>query len=76
MAGTPTDYTSAYTSTEVEDAFGKALSIPDVTTADNNKVMAVVNGEWAAVQKVVVYSGSSAPSSSLGNNGDIYIKTV
>jgi hypothetical protein len=75
MAGTPTEHTSAYTSTEVEEALGKALDIPDVTASDNNKVMAVVNGKWTAVQKVVVYSGSSTPSSSTGSNGDIYIQT-
>lgn len=48
---------------------------PSVTTSDNGKVMKVVNGAWSAASTATIYSGSSAPSSSTGSNGDIYIQT-
>ena len=55
-----------------------AVSIPTppaVTSSDNDKILQVVNGSWSAVAAPVIYSGTVTPSSSLGKNGDIYIKT-
>ena len=49
--------------------------LPTVTSADNGKVLMVVNGEWQLVSPVSLYSGSSAPSNSQGNNGDIYVQS-
>ena len=59
---------------------GKSINItvsepPSVSSSDNGKVMVVSSGSWAAVQPVTIYSGSSAPSSGTGSNGDIYIQT-
>ena len=51
------------------------MSVPTVTSSDNNKVMMVSSGSWAAVKPVTIYSGTSAPSSNTGANGDIYIQT-
>ena len=49
--------------------------LPTVTSADNGKVLMVVNGAWQLVSPVSLYSGSSAPSNSQGNNGDIYVQS-
>ena len=50
--------------------------LPAVTSSDNNKVLMVVNGAWAAqtVDIQSYYTGSSSPQSTLGNNGDIYLQ--
>jgi hypothetical protein len=52
-----------------------ALHLPQVTASDNGKIMQVVNGEFALVMPITVYSGGGTPSSSMGNNGDIYLQT-
>lgn len=49
--------------------------LPTVSASDNGKVLQVVNGAWALVSPVTLYSGSSAPNNSQGNNGDIYLQT-
>lgn len=49
--------------------------LPAVTAADNGKILAVVNGAWALVSPSTIYTGSGTPSSSQGNDGDIYIQT-
>ena len=49
--------------------------LPSVTSSDNGNILQVVSGEWQQVTPTTIYSGSSAPSSSLGKNGDIYIQT-
>lgn len=59
---------------------GKSINIivsepPSVSSSDNGKVMVVSSGSWAAVKPVTIYSGSSAPSSGTGSDGDIYIQT-
>jgi len=64
-----------YTDTQLDEALDRAMTVPAVSTSDNGKIMEVVSGAWAAVKPVAIYSGTSAPSSSLGNNGDIYIQT-
>ena len=49
--------------------------LPAVTAADNGKILRVVNGQWQLVTPTVVYTGTEAPSNTLGNNGDIYLQT-
>lgn len=49
--------------------------LPSVSSSDNGKVLEVSSGAWAAVKPVTIYSGSSAPSSGTGSDGDIYIQT-
>lgn len=72
-----TAYTSTHTGAEIDTAVDRAMTVPAVSASDNNKIMMVQSGAWAAktITMQVYYSGSSAPSSSLGNNGDIYIQT-
>ena len=48
--------------------------LPTVTSSDNGKILQVVNGVWTLVSPVNIYYGSSTPSDSMGNNGDIYIQ--
>ena len=49
--------------------------LPAVTASDNGKILRVVNGAWALVDPVTVYTGAATPSSSLGEDGDIYLQT-
>lgn len=49
--------------------------LPAVTAADNTKILQVVNGVWTLVTPNTVYTGTDAPLSSLGNDGDIYLQT-
>ena len=50
--------------------------LPDVTSADELKVLQVISGAWAVVTPLVVYTGSDAPPEALGNDGDIYLQTT
>lgn len=70
-----TAYTSTHTGAEIDAGVDRAMTVPSVSSSDNNKVMMVQSGSWAAVKPVAIYSGTSAPSSSTGANGDIYIQT-
>lgn len=49
--------------------------LPAVSSSDNNKILQVVNGVWTLVSPASVYSGSSFPSNSTGNDGDLYLQT-
>ena len=48
--------------------------LPAVTSADNGKVLQVVNGAWSMVTPVSIYSGSGTPDNTQGANGDIYLQ--
>lgn len=50
--------------------------LPTVTSSDNGKALIVSNGAWAATSVTTIYTGSSAPASGTGSNGDIYIQTA
>lgn len=71
-SATQTQYPSAKA---VYDAIDGITGLPAVTAADNGKILKVVNGAWALVDPVTIYSGASAPSSDLGEDGDIYLQT-
>jgi len=49
--------------------------VPSFTSADNGKILGVVNGQLAWVTPTTIYTGSGVPSSSQGNDGDIYLQT-
>jgi hypothetical protein len=49
--------------------------LPAVTSADNGKILMVVNGQWQLVSPSVLYSGSGVPNNANGNNGDLYMQT-
>ena len=51
------------------------IGIPAPTASDNGKILGVVNGAFAWVTPTTIYTGSGTPSSSQGNNGDIYLQT-
>lgn len=52
-----------------------SVHLPSVTAENNGKILQVVDGQWQLVTPTVVYTGSDAPSNTLGNNGDIYLQT-
>ena len=49
--------------------------VPAFSASDNGKILGVVNGQLAWVTPTTIYTGSGTPSSSTGNNGDIYLQT-
>lgn len=54
---------------------GTSAVLPVPTSSDNGKVLAVVSGDYALVSPTTYYTGSSAPSNSQGQNGDVYLQT-
>ena len=58
----------------INTAIGQVSGLPSVTTADNGKILQVVNGVWTLVTPVTIYTGSGTPSSETGINGDIFIQ--
>lgn len=75
MANSATQLT--HSGAQIDAGIDRAMTVPAVSSSDNNKIMMVKSGAWSA-QKItmqVYYTGTSAPSSSLGNDGDIYIQT-
>ena len=65
------DTLSSQTQTHIQST---ALHLPTVSASDNGKILQVVNGAWALVTPVSIFSGSTAPDNLLGNNGDIYLQ--
>ena len=49
--------------------------LPEVTSADEGKVLKVVDSTWCAATNSIIYAGPSEPLTSLGNNGDVYFQT-
>jgi len=49
--------------------------VPAFSASDNGKILGVVNGQLAWITPTTIYTGSGTPSSSQGNNGDIYLQT-
>lgn len=49
--------------------------LPQVSAADNGKILMVVNGQWQLVFPSALYTGQGVPNNSQGNNGDLYIQT-
>ena len=79
-AGTETDMRYGFAFLNSLTSLGQVnivpFLVPRATASDNGK-MAVVDGDkWSLITPVKIYSGSSAPSSSTGVNGDIYIQTT
>lgn len=66
---------NTHSATTVAGGTSTGMHLPTVTATDNGKVLQVVSGAWALTSPITVYNGSSAPASSLGNNGDIYLQT-
>jgi len=53
-----------------------AAHLPEVTAADNDKILQVKNGAWTLTMPSAIYNGTGQPSNQLGNNGDIFIQTT
>ena len=53
---------------------GSSTVLPVPTSSDNGKTLIVANGEYVLSNPTTLYSGSSAPSSSQGNDGDVYLQ--
>ena len=66
---------STHSGTTIPSATSSQMHLPAVTAADNGKILMVVNGAWALVNPTTIYTGTGTPSSSQGNNGDIYLQT-
>lgn len=49
--------------------------LPDYNSTNNGQFLGVVNGSLEWVTPITIYTGTSSPDASTGNNGDIYIQT-
>lgn len=49
--------------------------LPNLSSADNGKVLRVVNGRWTLVEPAIIFSGTGSPDDTDGKDGDIYIQT-
>ena len=79
-AATVTNHVAALTDVATTTALNThtgntTVHLPAVTAADNGKILMVVNGQWALVNPTTIYTGTGTPSSSQGNDGDIYLQT-
>jgi hypothetical protein len=66
---------STHSGTTITGRTSAQIHLPAVTAADNGKILMVVNGAWALVNPTTIYTGTGSPSSSQGNDGDIYLQT-
>ena len=71
-----TSAVNTHTATTIPSSTSSQMHLPTVTSADNGKILMVVNGQWALVSPTTIYTGTGNPDSSLGNNGDIYLQTT
>lgn len=58
---------------EYVDAYVPKM-LPEVTQAENTKVLQVVNGAWNVVAPTVIYVGEAIPTSEIGEDGDLYLQ--
>lgn len=49
--------------------------LPAYSASNNGQILGVVNGALTWITPTQIYSGSSAPNNSTGNNGDVYLQT-
>lgn len=70
-----TAFSSSVAISSKTGSYDNLIGLPAVTAVDNGKTLRVVSGSWTLETPVAVYNGSTAPSDSLGNNGDIYLQT-
>ena len=56
-------------------ANGRILVLPTFSGADNGKILGIQNGQLAWITPTTIYTGTGTPSSSQGNNADIYLQT-
>ena len=68
-------YATGGVSALVMSSGGSSSVLPVPTSSDNGKILIVANGEYVLSNPTTLYSGSSAPSSSQGVNGDVYLQT-
>ena len=54
---------------------GTIIGLPSFSAANNGQILGVVNGALTWITPTTIYSGSGTPSSSQGNDGDIYLQT-
>lgn len=66
---------------DLRSAISEINSIPRSTSDDNGKVLSVINGvpTWTSIDDIIsiqkYYTGTEDPTSSIGSDGDLYLKT-
>jgi hypothetical protein len=54
---------------------GSIIGLPSYSSSNNGQILGVVNGQLTWVTPTTIYTGTSTPSNSQGNDGDIYLQT-
>lgn len=67
-------FTGQNSAVTVTQAINQIISLPTVSSADNGKILMVVDGAWVLSAPSMLYVGNGTPSSSQGKDGDIYIQ--
>lgn len=77
------DYNSlSFVDDDLINAIGEINGCPSSTTNDNDKILSVVDGvpTWVAIDSIITiqkyYTGQDDPDSSIGSDGDLYLKTT
>ena len=67
---------------DLRSAIGEINSVPSSTSDDDGKVLSILNGVavWTYIDNIIsiqkYYTGTEDPTSSIGSDGDLYLKTT
>lgn len=49
--------------------------VPSFTSSNNGQILSVVDGSLTWITPVTIYTGTSEPDNTTGQNGDLYLQT-
>lgn len=77
------DYNSlSFIDDDLINVISEINELPSSTTNDNDKILSVVDGvpTWVTIDSIITiqkyYTGQDDPDSSIGSDGDLYLKTT
>lgn len=65
-----------YLNDDLRDLIAGLNSLPSCSDTDNGKFLSVVDGApaWVSMSIQQYYTGTTQPTSDIGNDGDLYLK--